>query len=238
MTQRVQLPLLAAALATAVLLPAVRAAAADATAITISHSQKTVDFLPLWIASDAGYFKEHGINPTVNYLPAQEGMPALLSGQVQIAGNGASDAASAEAQGAKLKVVLTLTPIYTFQFWARADHASGAEEAKLCVEYAQAELEYANDWFTKGDVDQAQSAISSVMEYVRKGTDAAKSSGKRLKQTEIELRKLQKRMKDIAESLNLDDRPPVLKSVDEIEQLRAGLLAAMFGAQAEPRGKS
>jgi NitT/TauT family transport system substrate-binding protein len=126
MTQRVQLPLFAAALATAVLLPVVRAAAADATAITISHSQKTVDFLPLWIASDAGYFKKHGINATVNYLPAQEGMPALLSGQVQIAGNGASDAASAEAQGAKLKAVLTLTPIYTFQFWARADHASAS----------------------------------------------------------------------------------------------------------------
>lgn len=121
---------------------------------------------------------------------------------------------------------------------ARADNAHGGEEAKLCVEYAQAELEYANDLFTKGDVDQAQSAVSSVMEYVRKGTNAAKSSGKRLKQTEIELRKLQKRMKDIAESLNLDDRPPVLKSVDEIEQLRAGLLTAMFGPGAEPKGKS
>ena len=124
MTQRAQLPLLAAALAT--LVPAAPAAAADAVAITISHSQKTVDFLPLWIASDAGYFKEHGINATVTYLPAQEGMPALLSGQVQIAGNGASDAASAEAQGAKLKAVLTLTPIYTFQFWARPDHASAS----------------------------------------------------------------------------------------------------------------
>src|SRR5579884_3069553 len=116
----------------------------------------------------------------------------------------------------------------------RADNAHGGDEAKLCVEYAQAELEHANDLFTKGDVDQAQSAVKSVMEYVRKGSDAAKSSGKRLKQTEIELRKLEKRMKDIAESLNLDDRPPVLKCVDEIEQLRAGLLAAMFGPQAEP----
>ena len=120
----------------------------------------------------------------------------------------------------------------------RADNAHGGEEAKLSIEYAQVELEHANDLFTEGDVDQAQAAITSVMEYVRKGATAAKSSGKRLKQTEIELRKLQKRMKDIAESLNLDDRPPVLKSVDEIEQVRAGLLTAMFGAQAEPRGKS
>ncbi|MFZ0707794.1 MAG: hypothetical protein WAM71_19505 [Candidatus Korobacteraceae bacterium] len=120
----------------------------------------------------------------------------------------------------------------------RADNAHGGDEAKLSIEYAHAELEHANDLFTQGNVDQAQSAVSSVMEYVRKATSAAKSSGKRLKQTEIELRKLEKRMKDIAESLNLDDRPPVLKSVDEIEQLRAGLLTAMFGPQAEPKGKS
>ncbi len=120
----------------------------------------------------------------------------------------------------------------------RADNAHGADEAKLCIEYAHAELEYANELFTKGNVDEAQAAVKSVMEYVRKGSEAARSSGKRLKQTEIELRKLQKRMKDIGDSLNLDDRPPVLKSVDEIEQLRAGLLAAMFGPQAEPKGKS
>ncbi len=120
----------------------------------------------------------------------------------------------------------------------RADNAHGGEEAKLCVEYAQAELEHANDLFTRGDVDQAQAAVGSVMDYVRKGTTAAKLSGKRLKQTEIELRKLEKRMKDIAESLNLDDRPPVLKAADEIEQQRAGLLTAMFGPQSEPKGKS
>ena len=120
----------------------------------------------------------------------------------------------------------------------RADNAHGGDEAKLSIEYAHAELEHANDLFTQGNVDQAQSAVSSVMEYVRKATSAAKSSGKRLKQTEIELRKLEKRMKDIGASLNFDDRPAVMKSVDEIEQVRAGLLAAMFGEKAEPKGKS
>lgn len=121
---------------------------------------------------------------------------------------------------------------------SRADNSHGGEQAKVCVEYAQAELEHANALFTEGDVDKAQAAVNEVMDYVRKGADAAKSSGKRLKQTEIELRKLEKRMKDIGQSLNLDDRPPVMKSVDEIEQLRAGLLAAMFGERAEPKSKS
>jgi NitT/TauT family transport system substrate-binding protein len=63
---------------------------------------------------------------TVRYLPAQEGVPALLTGGAVMAGIGASDAASAVAQGAKLKLVATLTPVYTFQFWARPDHASAA----------------------------------------------------------------------------------------------------------------
>ncbi len=120
----------------------------------------------------------------------------------------------------------------------RADDAQGAEQAKLCVEYAHRELEYANDLFTKGDVNHAQSAVSSVMEYARKATGAATSSHKRLKQTEIDLRKLEKRMADIAESLNLDNRPPLLKSLDEIDKLRADLLIAMFGKQVEPGGKS
>ncbi|MGH6673654.1 MAG: ABC transporter substrate-binding protein [Xanthobacteraceae bacterium] len=100
------------------------ATAAGPTQLTISHSQKVADYLPLWIASDAGYFKKHGLDVTVRYLPAQEGIPALLTGQVAMAGIGGSDAASAEAQGTKLKLVLTFSPVYTFQFWARPQYAS------------------------------------------------------------------------------------------------------------------
>lgn len=62
----------------------------------------------------------------MRYLPAQEGIPALITGQVQIAGIGGADAASAEAQGAKLKLVATLSPVYTFQFWARPQYAGAS----------------------------------------------------------------------------------------------------------------
>lgn len=128
MTHPVQAPLLAAAIVAAFFVSCASpaAAAAGSTQLTISHSQKTVDFLPLWIASDAGYFKKRGLDVSVRYLPAQEGVPALITGEAQMAGIGASDAASAEAQGARLKLVATLTPIYTFQFWARPDHASAS----------------------------------------------------------------------------------------------------------------
>ena len=120
---------------------------------------------------------------------------------------------------------------------ARADAAHGGEQAKLCLEYAHRILEDANALFTNGDVDKAQREIDEVVEYGRKAADAASSSGKHLKQTEIDLRKLSKRLHDIAETLAVEDRPPLQKAVEDLEQIRSDLLARMFGPQAEPKGK-
>jgi len=121
---------------------------------------------------------------------------------------------------------------------ARADAAHGGERAALSIEYAHRELEEANNLYTQGDVEKAEAAIREVLTYSGQAAAAASSSGKRMKQTEIDLRKIQHRMHDIGESLNIDDRPPVEKGVQEIEQLRANLLARMFGEKAEPKDKS
>jgi hypothetical protein len=121
---------------------------------------------------------------------------------------------------------------------ARADSAQGSERVVLSLEYAHRELEQANTLYTDGDVEKAEAAIQEVVAYSRAATVTATTANKRLKQTEIELRKLQHRMRDIGESLNIDDRPPVEKAVQELEQLRANLLAKMFGPKAEPKDKS
>jgi hypothetical protein len=120
---------------------------------------------------------------------------------------------------------------------ARADAAHGGEQAKLCLEYDHRLLEDANALFTNGDVDKAQREVAEAVEYGRKAAGAASSSGKHLKQTEIDLRKLSKRLHDIAETLAVEDRPPLLKAVEDLEQIRSDLLARMFGPQAEPKGK-
>ena len=120
---------------------------------------------------------------------------------------------------------------------ARADAAHGGEQAKLCLEYAHRILEDANALFTSGDVEKAQHEVDEVVEYGRKAADAASSSGKHLKQTEIDLRKLSKRLHDIAATLAVEDRPPLQKAVEDLEQIRSDLLARMFGPQAEPKGK-
>lgn len=127
MTNRPRLPLMAAVVATAFLTPGAwpSAHAAATNPIVVSYSQKVADYLPLWIATEAGYFKKYGVDVTTRYLPSQQGVPAFLSGQVQVVGIGGTDAASAGAQGAKLKLLLTFSPVNTFQFWARPEYKTG-----------------------------------------------------------------------------------------------------------------
>ena len=94
--------------------------------LTISYSEKVGDELPVWIAADAGIFKKNHLNVTLQYITGKDGIPALLSGQTQIASVGGSEALSAEAQGASLKYVLTLVPEYSFTFWTKPKYASAS----------------------------------------------------------------------------------------------------------------
>ena len=121
---------------------------------------------------------------------------------------------------------------------SKADAAQGSERIGLSLDYAHHELEHANTLYTEGDIEKAETAMSEVMTYSQRAADTAMQTNKRLKQTEIDLRKLQHRMHDIGQSLNIDDRPPVEKAVQQMEQLRANLLAKMFGEKAEPKERS
>jgi NitT/TauT family transport system substrate-binding protein len=124
MTYRIPVPFAAVLTVAALLMPGATPRAQAADKLTISYSQKVADYLPLWIAVDGGYFKKRDLDVSARYLPAQQGIPALLSEQIQMAGIGGTDAASAIAQGTKLKLVFTFSPVNTFQFWARPEYAS------------------------------------------------------------------------------------------------------------------
>lgn len=121
---------------------------------------------------------------------------------------------------------------------AKADAAHGGEQAKLCLEYARVQLENSNQLFTDGDADKGQAEIREVVDYARKAADAAASSGKHLKDTEIKLRKLADRMHDIGETLAFEDRQPVRQAVEQLQQIRSDLMVKMWGPQAEPKGAS
>jgi hypothetical protein len=68
-----------------------------------------------------------------------------------------------------------------------------------------------------------------VATYSEKAHDAAIQSGKKLKNTEIDFRKMSAKLRDIKRTLNFDDQAPVQAAADRLESLRTDLLSHMFG---------
>ncbi len=110
----------------------------------------------------------------------------------------------------------------------KAEAASGGARVRLFIDLARQELDLADQGFTAGAADRAQQRVQDALGAVEQASDAALHSGKRLKETEIDLRKLQHRCDEIAHSVDFQDRPPLVAAVKKLEQLRQKLLDRMF----------
>jgi NitT/TauT family transport system substrate-binding protein len=108
--------------------PPVAPAAAPATSSTVtlkaSYSNVIADNLPEWMALESGIFKQQGLDVQLENIVSSTGIPALLSGQVQIATLGGSETLSAAAQGGDLVVIAIIGPVYPFVFMAPASIGS------------------------------------------------------------------------------------------------------------------
>jgi len=107
-----------AACALLALLCAAPAHAADK--IRFSYVVPTIDYTPLLVAIDQGYFAQEGIE--VELIQAQGGTatPALIAGDLDFSGS-SSAAISAILKGAKLKVLYTGEDRSAYELWARPD---------------------------------------------------------------------------------------------------------------------
>jgi len=112
---------------------------------------------------------------------------------------------------------------------ARAEAARVEDRPALFVEIAWRQLKSADQLYTVGKVEDAQTDLKDVVSCSEKAHDAAIQSGKRLKNTEIEFRKMAAKLRDIKRSLNFDDQAPVQAAADRLENLRTDLLSRMFG---------
>ena len=112
---------------------------------------------------------------------------------------------------------------------ARAEAARVEDRPALYAEVAERQLKSVDELYTEGKVEEAQAALKDVVTYSEKAHDAAIQSGKKLKNTEIDFRKMAAKLRDIKRSLNFDDQPPVQDAADRLESLRTDLLSHMFG---------
>lgn len=110
-----------------------------------------------------------------------------------------------------------------------AEATNGEPCTEICLDAAKKLAELSNQNFTDGQVEPAQAAMKDAGKYAEKAGRAAIDTHKHQKQTEIGLRHLTKRMKDIVQTLNFEDRPPVEQIIKSIESVRSDLLLNMFG---------
>lgn len=113
----------------------------------------------------------------------------------------------------------------------RAEAAPLNDQPKLYVEIAERQMKAADKLYGAGQNQQARTAISDVVTYSDRATDAATKSGKRLKKTEIAVRKMAEKLRDLKRSLEFEEQAPVQTAVDHLEKMRTALLARMFGSK-------
>lgn len=90
--------------------------------LAVSYSNIIGDELPLWSTKEGGFFEQNALEVgDLQNIASAQGVPALISGQIQVAQVGGSEVMSANAEGADLVVVAQLAGVYPFVLEVAAD---------------------------------------------------------------------------------------------------------------------
>ena len=111
---------------------------------------------------------------------------------------------------------------------ARAAAASGSKQVELFTEIAEHQLGAVAKAYDEGQTKQAEVALHDVQEYGLKAAQTSQETGKRMKNTEIAIRKISDKLEDLSRSIDTDERPPVTKALKQLEAARSELLRYMF----------
>ena len=112
---------------------------------------------------------------------------------------------------------------------ARAESSKLDDRPHLYMEIARWQVKTADQLYSEGKPEEGRAAVNDVVQYSDKASDAATQSGKKLKDTEIAVRKIVARLRDIRRTLAFEYQAPVQEAVDHLEQVRTELLSQMFG---------
>ncbi len=117
------------------------------------------------------------------------------------------------------------------QLKAQVESARPEDRPELCIRIAQQQLRNADKLYTDGEVEQARAAVDDIVTYSEKARDAALQTKKRLKNVEIDVRKIADKLRDIKRTLAFDDQPPVEQAIRRLEDVRTKLLQSMFAKE-------
>ncbi len=115
------------------------------------------------------------------------------------------------------------------QLISRAESARPEDRPALYLEIARQKADIADQSYRAGDAEAGTATLREVVSFSKKATDASIETGKRLKNTEIALRKMVAKFGDVKRTVAFEDQAPIQQTMDELEKMRTALLSTMFG---------
>lgn len=119
------------------------------------------------------------------------------------------------------------------QLKAEAEHA-GNDQPKLLAEVAERMIPVADKQFTDGESIKGHATVDEILQYATRAHDLAIKTRKKMKETEIHLRRCRHALENMRRTLAAEDRPAVEAVEKKLEQFAEDVLEAMFA----PPGKS
>jgi len=117
------------------------------------------------------------------------------------------------------------------QLAARADSAHADQQPNLCMEVAERALKEGTDAYNANQYVQFRTNLEQVVTYSDKAHAAAMTSKKHVKGTEIKIRKISERLRDLKLNVSYDDEATIQAAIDKLERFRTELLKSMFGSK-------
>ena len=115
---------------------------------------------------------------------------------------------------------------------SRLGSADIGDRPRLCLQIAERQLDSTNKSFAVDESEKAKASLTDTVAFSELARDYAIQSHKHLKQTEIAVRVMTRKLNDLKHTVTHDDQPAVQNAIDQLQRVRDDLLLAMF-----PHGK-
>ena len=126
-------------------------------------------------------------------------------------------------------VALARQPETVDELKRRAEAARGNEQVKLYLVLAQRQLQSADEAYNQGKADAGHGAAEDAAASCEKAVTVAVDSHKHLKEAEIKIRELTRKLESLRRSLSFEEREPLQGVIDRMDKARNRLVNAMFG---------
>ena len=114
------------------------------------------------------------------------------------------------------------------QLIARADAARPDQQPDLYVEIAERQMKSLLDASHDERWAEFRVTLQDVIKYCDRAQVTAIQSKKKVKRTEIKIRQISLRLRNMKFDVDADDQPSVQAAVDKLEHYRAELFRSMF----------